>query len=164
MYIYIGKLMGTHGLKGELKLKTSFEYINNVFKEDFSLYIGDSKEKYSFLKVRKHNDLYLVTLKNLENIDLVLHLKNKNVYALKSDLCLKEDQFVFEDFINLKAYNGEKYLGVIDSIDNYGLSNNVFLIKGKKEILIPYNKKFIDKVILNDKIIFKEVEGIIDAN
>ena len=73
-------------------------------------------------------------------------------------------KYVFEDYIGLDAYDGDTFLGIVNDIVDCGLNNYVFDIVGSKEILIPLNDKFMDKVILNDRIVFKEVEGLVDAN
>ena len=39
-YIYIGDIVNTHGLKGEVRLISDFEYKKKVFKKGFKLYIG----------------------------------------------------------------------------------------------------------------------------
>ena len=44
-YIYIGDIVNTHGLKGEVRLISDFEYKNKVFKKGFKLYIGRTKEE-----------------------------------------------------------------------------------------------------------------------
>ena len=163
-YVYVGNFIGTHGIKGELKLKTSFLYKNKILKEDFCFFIGNSKTKYTLLKSRNHNGIELLTFKDYEDINLVIPIKNEEVYVLREDLSLKPNEYVFEDYIGLKAYNQNNFIGEVKEIINYGNNNNVFHIEGDKEVLIPLNEKFIDNIVLNDKIVFKEVEGIIDAN
>ena len=44
-YIYIGGLVNTHGIKGEVKIKSNFRYKESVFKPGFNLYIGKDKIK-----------------------------------------------------------------------------------------------------------------------
>ena len=163
-YINIGKITSTHGLKGELKLKSSFIYIDKVLIKDFSFFIGESKEKVELLKYRFHNGTYLLTFKGYEDINLVENLRNKEVYVLKEDIKLEKEEYLFEDYIGLKAYFNEEFIGNIKDILDCGNNNYVFYITGEKEILIPLNKKFIEEVLLNDKVIFKEVEGLLDAN
>ena len=163
-YIYIGKITSTHGLKGELKLKSSFVYIDKVLKKDFSFYIGNEKEKVDLLKSRFHNGIYLLTFIGYEDINLVENFRNQEVYVLRDDINLEKGEYLFEDYIGLKAYYRENYIGDIKDIINCGNDNYVFDIIGEKEILIPVNGRFIEKIILNDKIVFKEVEGLIDAN
>lgn len=163
-YINIGKITGTHGLRGELKLKSSFLYIERILKPGFIFFIGDSKEKVNLLKYRFHNGLYLLTFKGYEDINLVESFRNQELYVLKNDIGLKENELLFEDYIGLTAYYKEKVLGKVCDIVNCGNNNYVFYIKGDKEILIPLNKRFIDKVVINEKVVFKDVEGLIDAN
>ena len=44
-YIYIGKIVNTHALKGEVRLISNFEFKERVFKKDFKFYIGQTKEE-----------------------------------------------------------------------------------------------------------------------
>lgn len=163
-YVCVGKFVGTHGLRGELKLKSSFLYKDRMLKKGFSFYIGSVKKRVSLLSFRYHNGLYLMSFDGLLDINLVESFKSEEVYVLRDDLCLGEKEYVFEDYIGLDCYNGDTYLGKVDDIVDCGLNNYVFNIIGSKEILIPLNDKFIDKIILGDKIVFKEVEGLVDAN
>ncbi|MBQ6546790.1 MAG: 16S rRNA processing protein RimM [Bacilli bacterium] len=162
-YINIGYITSTHGLKGELKLKSSFTYIDRVLQPEFSLYIGDNKEQVTLIKHRFHKGMYLLTFKGYEDINLVENFRNKKVYIIKEDLNLKNDEFLFEDYIGLKAYYSDKNIGTITDIIDCGNNNYVFSINDS-EILIPLNKDFIEKVILNDRVLFKDVEGLINEN
>ena len=38
-YIYVGKIVNTHGIKGEIRILSDFKYKNEIFKENFKLYI-----------------------------------------------------------------------------------------------------------------------------
>lgn len=163
-YICVGKINGTHGLKGELKLKSDFIYIDRVLKPNFSFFIGDSKDEINLLKFRYHNGLYLLTFAGYEDINLVEEFRDKYLYVLRDDIELRDDELLFDDYIGLLAYYKNNNLGTINDVINCGNNNYVFYIKGEKEILIPVNKKFIEKVVINDKIMFKDVEGLIDAN
>ena len=44
-YIIIGKIVNTHGIKGELRILSDFKYKDKIFKKGFPLYIGHTKEK-----------------------------------------------------------------------------------------------------------------------
>lgn len=162
-YVFIGKLCGTHGLKGEIKLDTDFQYLDRVLKEGTYLYIGDNKTEVILLKSRHHNKYELLTFNDYEDIKLVEEFINNNIYVLRDDLNLKEGEFVFEDYIGLEAYYNDNCIGKINDIVDCGMHNYVFVI-GDEDILIPLRKKFIDKVVLNDRIVLKEVEGLIDEN
>ena len=40
-YVYIGKIVNTHGIKGELRIRSNFDKKDIVFKPGFTLYIGE---------------------------------------------------------------------------------------------------------------------------
>ena len=40
-YIYIGKIVNTHGIKGELRLLSDFKYKDKVFLENRKIYISE---------------------------------------------------------------------------------------------------------------------------
>ena len=163
-YVYVGRLLGTHGIKGELKLKSSFKYLDRILAEDFCLYIGSSKTKVFLHSYRYHNGLYLLSFRDYLDINLVADFKNKDIYVLREDLNLNLE-YVNEDYIGLDCYYKDSYIGKVIDIVDCGGNNNVFYIRNdSKEVLIPLNDKFVDKVLLNDRIIFKEVEGLLDAN
>ena len=43
-YIYVGKIVNTHGIKGELRLLSKFPYKDKVFINNMTIYI-DKKDK-----------------------------------------------------------------------------------------------------------------------
>ena len=44
-YIYIGDIVNTHGIKGEVKIISHFKYKSNVFIKGTSLYVGRGYHK-----------------------------------------------------------------------------------------------------------------------
>ena len=44
-YICIGKIVNTHGIKGEIRILSEFPYKSLVFKQNFTVYIGKEKIK-----------------------------------------------------------------------------------------------------------------------
>lgn len=163
-YIHIGKITSTHGLKGELKLKSSFLYKEKVLKKDFCFYIGENKEQVILSSSRYHNGFDLLTFKNYNDINDVENFRNKEVYVKREDLNLKENEYLHEDYIGLNVYFDNKKIGTITDVIDCGNQNYVLIVTGEKEILIPLNDKFIKQIVLNDKIQLKEVEGLINAN
>lgn len=162
-YIYIGKLEGTHGLKGEIKFKTDFKYLSKVLQKDFAFFLGNTKDKLLLASYRPFKNGFLLLFQGFNDIDLIKKYINKKVYVLKTALNLKDNEYVLEDFLNKEAFFQDKYLGKIIKITDEGSNNYIVYIQAKKEILIPFNNHFLDK-ITDDKIYFKNVEGLIDEN
>ena len=60
--LYVGKVVGTHGIKGEIKVYSELEIKDKVFKENTKLYFNDSDKEYTIEQVRFHKENYLVLL------------------------------------------------------------------------------------------------------
>lgn len=46
-YLYIGKLVNTHGIKGEVRLISNFKHKSKVFVPGFKFYVGKEKRIYN---------------------------------------------------------------------------------------------------------------------
>ena len=141
--IYIGKITSTHGIKGELKIKSNFEYKDKVFVIGNKLII-DNKE-YIIKSHRIHKGFDMVTLNDYKDINEVLFLINKKVYIAKHDNSLG-DVILDEDLLKFVAIiNGEK--GIIKEIFFAGSNNKVMrVLISNKEVLVPFNKEFIKSI------------------
>lgn len=158
-YIYIGKIVSTHGIKGEIKIISDFEYKEKVFKKGINIYIGNNYEKQVINSYRHHKQYDMITLLGYNNINEVLKYIKKNVYIDKSEINFGSDILIC-DIIGMKAYVMDKFIGVVHDIYNTGINYKVIeIINEEKKILIPYHKDFIEKIdSINKKIIFnKEV-------
>ncbi len=71
--VKVGKIVGTHALKGELKIRSNSDFSNERFKKGNSLYIryhGNDIEL-EIISSRFHKNNYLVAFKDHQNINLV---------------------------------------------------------------------------------------------
>ena len=161
-YICVGKLLGTHGLKGEIKFKTDFKYLDNILKKGFSFYLGSDRKEEILSSYRFHKNYYLLLFESINNINDVEKYINCDVYVLRSDLKLDSESYLMEDILDKEAYFKDKFLGVVKEIIDYGNSNYVMTISGDKDILVPLHDNFIEQ--LDDKLYLKNMEGFIDEN
>lgn len=147
-YVYVGKITSTHGIKGELKIKSYFKYKDLVFKKNNIIYID--KEPYKITSYRSHKGFDMVTINNFDDINAVLKYIGKGVYIDKNSTYLS-DKYLDEDLIGMDVYYDNKYIGKVTDIVDAG-SNNI-LIK-LEHIYIPYNSHFVSSIDKDKKIIF----------
>ena len=93
-FIYVGKIVNTHGLKGEIRILSDFEYKEKVFVPGMTIYIGRKKEKEEIVTYRHHKNFEMITMKGYTDINEVLRYKGLYVYVLREDLSLKEDEYL----------------------------------------------------------------------
>ena len=153
-YINVGKIVNTHGIKGELRILSKFRHKDKVFIKGNTLYVGKKKEKFIINSYRYHKIFDMVTFEGFTNINEVLKYKGDYVYINEDDLVL-EGEILSSKLIGYDCYIGEKYIGKIDEVLNEPASD--VLRVGK--ILIPYVKEFIVK-IENDTVYIKDIRGL----
>lgn len=161
-FIKIGKIVNTHGIKGELRLLSKFPYKDKVFVNDMTIYINkDNKEVIN--TYRRHKNFDMITLKGYSNINEVLKYKGKNVYVNSDDIKLDKDKYLDEEIIGLNVIYEESHKGIITDIERYDKTSLLVIKNSEKEFLIPYNDNMIDKIDLNDKKIYiKDIKGLFE--
>lgn len=154
-FINIGKIVNTHGIKGELRILSDFKYKDKIFKKDFKFYIGKDKEELIVNSYRHHKIFDMVTFNDLNDINLVLKYKGKEVYINEEDLDLDGEIYI-DNLIGYKVVVGDKDIGVVTDVMHMK-ANDILRVN---DILIPYVKEFIIK-IEDNTIYVKDVGGLI---
>ena len=160
-YINVGKIVNTHGIKGELRILSDFELKNQVFIIGKNIYIGDSYIKEEIASYRKHKEFDMITLKDYNNINQVLKYLKKKVYVKREDLNI--DKYLMTDLIGLDVYLKEQKIGkIIDFV--YNGSNKLLVVEGLKKFYIPMVEDFVNKVDINNcKVdVTDNVKGLIE--
>lgn len=144
MNIYIGKIVSTHGIKGELRIISDFLYKDRVFVVGNDLIIDN--KNYKIKTYRKHKNFDMVTLNDYKDISEVLFLLKKKVYFKKENLKLDDDEVLDEDLINYQVLTTDGKRGIIKEIFLASKDNKILRIMLDREILIPINSPMIKKI------------------
>ena len=86
----IGKIVGTHALKGELKIRSFSDSNDQRFVVGHKLYLNEIVDPFIIKTVRVHKGNYLISFEGLQDINLVEKYVGYNVYGLKDLDCLKD--------------------------------------------------------------------------
>lgn len=154
--VNIGRIVNTHGIKGELRILSDFRYKDKVFVKGVKLYVGKKKEEFIINTYRHHKVFDMVTFDGYNDINDVLYLKGLNAYVDIDSIDLG-DEIYAEKLVGYEAYFEGNKIGTITEVLNEPAS---FVIRVNEKILIPYVDNFIDKVEDN-KVYFKNIGGLI---
>jgi 16S rRNA processing protein RimM len=164
-YIYIGEIINTHGLKGEIKIRSNFRYKHKIFKIGFKLYINNRKKEVEINSYRKYKGYDIVTLVDCLDINDVLGFKGEKSYINKDDLILETNEYLDEELVGLDCYDKETLLGEVIEIINNGATDIFVVNQNDNNYFIPYVDEFIEKIdIDNKKIFINNIKGLIDEN
>ena len=155
-YIYVGKIVNTHALKGEVRIISNFEFKNRIFKKDFVIYIGQEKYKEKIETYRVHKQYDMIKFIGIDYINNVLKYKGLNVYINEEDLKLQDDELLESDYPNMELYNDDVLVGKIQHYRNDN-GNEMLRVNDK---YIPYNKNFITKIDKKNNRIYMHDIGV----
>lgn len=159
--IKIGKIVNTHGIKGELRLLSKFPYKDKVFIKNTPIYVNkDNKEIIN--TYRRHKNFDMITLEGYNNINEVLKYKGKYVYISEEDIALEDNEYLDEDIIGLNVICENINKGTVVDIERYDKTTLLVIKNNDKEYLVPYNENIIEKIDIQNKIIYiKNIIGLL---
>lgn len=156
--VYVGKIVNTHGIKGELRIKSDFEKKDIVFKVGGKIIID--KEEHIIRSYRVHKVFDMITIDELDNINDVLCYVGKNVYVSRDSLKLSKKDYLLSDLIGLNVVFNDKVYGIVKDYSND--VNPLLQIEYDTNYFIPINSNYIIDVDLeNKKIIVDDILGLI---
>ena len=138
-YVLIGKIVNTHGLKGEVRILSSFKYKDKVFKNGMKIYIGKDKICEEITSYRYHKIFDMITMNGYNDINQVLKYKGEYVFVNKEDVLLDEGQYLDEDIIGLNVFVDGRLLGKVKKIEKHSVNEILVIKNDEKNYLVPYN-------------------------
>ena len=155
--VYIGKIVSTHGIKGELKILSDFDFKDKVFVVGKKLIIDD--KEYEIKSYRVHKNFDMVTLDNYTDINEVLFLLKKDVYVSREELSFNNGEILDTELMEYKVLTNTGKVGIIKEIFKASETNKIIRVLFDKEVLIPYS--FIKSIDKNKKeIIVELIDGM----
>ena len=133
--IEIGKVVSTHGIKGEIKIISDFPLKEEAFKVGSHIWIG--KVSYLITSYRKHKNYDMITLSGFSDINQVLPLINLKVEKNENELNL-ENVILDQDLLGMKVCDLKgNFLGEVIEVFFASKTNKLLRIRGEKEFLVP---------------------------
>lgn len=162
-FLYLGEIVNTHGIKGEIRIISDFKYKDEVFKKGNFVYIGKEKQKEEINSYRAHKNYDMVTLVGYNDINEVLKYKGKKVYISRGEY--KFDGIIYEDVLNMEVYENNNLIGNVKDIMKSPAHPILVVENGFKQNFIPFIDEFILNVDLDKKRIdVKLIEGLINED
>ena len=135
-----GKIVNTHGIRGEVKIQPWADS-PEVLCALPALYIDGAPVALRSARVHKGNVIAL--LEGVSDVDQAMLLKNKVVWLNRDDLRLPEGTFFLADLIGLRVVDEEgQELGIRNEVLSPS-RQQVYVVKGDRELMIPAVPQFI---------------------
>ncbi len=147
-FIEAGKIVNTHSVYGELKVQPWSDTVD--FLCDFDVIYIDEKP-FKIEKSRVHKTCVLLKLAGINNINDAEKYKNKIISVDRDEVELEDDTYFIADLVGLNVIDSDgTELGKLTEVISLP-SNDVYVVKGEDEYMIPAVEEFIETVDLDTK-------------
>lgn len=163
-YLEIGKIVSTHGLRGELRVDPWCD--SPQFLCQFkTLYLKKGETKLS-VSSRPHKTIAIVKVKGIDTIEEAEKLRGRILYINRSDARLAPGEYFIQDLMGLDVIDIDtsKSYGKITDVLKTG-ANDVYQVtdEKKKDYLIPVIDDVVKEIDINGgKVLIKPLKGIFD--
>lgn len=153
----VGRIVSTHGLKGQLKVEVLTDFDERLAKGR-RLRLRD--QWVTVESSQWQRDRMLMKLSGVNHIDEAKDLQWEYLLAAPEELELDDDEFMVEDLVGLKVVTVDgQDLGRVDAVEAYPAQD--ILVVG--DLMIPFAHQFVKSVDIEGKVLTVQLlEGMLD--
>lgn len=165
----VGKIVNTHGIKGEVRVISKTDFAEQRYKKGNSLFLflqGEATPVELKVKTHRiHKNFDLLSFEGYENINQVEKFRDGILKVPESQLeKLPIGEYYFHEIIGCTVYADDgSEIGKVKEILTPG-ANDVWVVKGMggKEQLIPYIEDIVKEIDVSEKkIVITPIEGLL---
>ncbi|WP_125766986.1 ribosome maturation factor RimM [Lapidilactobacillus wuchangensis] len=167
-YYQVGRIVNTHGVRGEVKVMATTDFPEKRFKVGQPLFVqlGSRYQELTIKSHRRQQQMHLLTFTGYDNLDQVLPLKTHLIYVTEAEQHhLAPGEYYYRDIVGLTVVEQTTgaEIGVVKEILAPG-ANDVWVIQRPKQadLLLPYLKSVVLKIDLAAKRAYVEVPAGLD--
>ncbi len=137
-----GRIVNTHGLRGHVKVMPWADDPGDLL--NFDRFFIDGRE-YAVEYAAQQKTMILLKLKGIDSIEAAAGLRNKELSISRDDVELEAGVAFIADLIGLPVLSEGKEIGkIVEVLTPPG--NDVYVVKGEHEYLIPAVKEFVEEL------------------
>lgn len=166
-YLEVGKLVNTHGIRGELKLELWCDDIDYV-KQFKILYLDENgKQPLHVVSVRPQKNMAIIKFSEITSIEQAEKFKGRIIYGSRNDAHIDEDANYIQDIIGCYVIDidtEEEYGRVVD-VQNYGASDILDIEDREKHKYIPVIPDIVKEIDIEYQVVkIKPMKGLFDED
>jgi 16S rRNA processing protein RimM len=162
-YLEAGKIVTTHGVRGEVKIMPYTDTPELLCEFD-RLFIGKDKAEIYIDRARVAKNMVIAKIEGIDTVEAAEKYRNKVLFMHRDDLELDEDTYFVQDLIDMEvkdADSGFVYGKITDVLQNG--ANDVYVIKGDREYLVPAIPDVVISTDIDSNImLIRPLDGLFD--
>ncbi|OOZ41112.1 ribosome maturation factor RimM [Solemya pervernicosa gill symbiont] len=148
-YVDVGRINGLFGVKGWVKIYSHTQPRENIVTyKPWLLRLNGELKEVKVAEGKRHGKGVVARLEGVEDRDAAQLLMGAEIAIRREQFkALQPDEYYWADLVGLKVKNSEGVdLGVVDHLLETG-SNDVLVLKGDRERLVPFIQGDVIEVI-----------------
>ncbi len=166
-FLEIGEIVGTHGIRGEIRVNPWCDSPEFVKKFKTLYFDSNGSCVAQINSARPHGNIVLLTIKDIDTVEKAQKLRGKILYMKRSDTSLPEGTYFIAELIGCTVYDADDesiVYGTLSDVSETG-ANDVWHItdsKGKEYLIPSIPDVVIDTDVVNNRILIRPLKGIFD--
>ncbi|MDE6672228.1 MAG: ribosome maturation factor RimM [Ruminococcus sp.] len=161
-YLEAGKIVNTHGIRGEVKIMP-YTDVPELLCEFDRLFLN--KQEIFIERSRVAKNMVIAKFEGVDTPEQAEKLRNKILYMHRDDLKLDDDTYFIQDLIGIEVKDVETGViyGKIVAVMQTG-ANDVYVIKGSdREYLVPAIADVVVSTDIDNNVMtIKVLDGLFD--
>ena len=163
-YLEAGKIVTTHGIKGEVKIMPYCDSAELLAEFD-RLFLGKNHDEIIVERARVQKNMVIAKLEGFNTPEEAEKLRNKILFMHRDDLELDDDTYFIQDLIGMevKDADSDALYGTIADVMQTG-ANDVYVVRGEeREYLVPAIADVVISTDLDSNIMtIRPLDGLFD--
>lgn len=164
-YLEAGKIVGTHGLRGDLRVESWCDSPEFLCGFD-TLYWNNGNSSMKVISSKVHKNIVLMKLDGIDTIEKADELRGKILYINRKDVKMDENCYFIQDIIGMEVYDidSNKMYGKVTEVFKTG-ANDVYQVTDEngKDYLVPVIPSVIIETDIDEnRMLIRPIRGIFE--
>ena len=165
-YLECGRIVTTHGVRGEVKVEPWCDGPEFFLDLDTLYWDKEGARPCRLQQARVHKQMALLKLEGIDSLDQAVPCRGKILYVRREDVPMEEGQCFVQDLIGLQVVDGDdgREYGVLTQVTETG-ANDVYHIRfadGKERLIPAIPQVVLDIDLEEERMTIRPLEGLFD--
>lgn len=153
MLIAIGRIEGTHGLRGDVKVASFSGEYEHFYSLETVLLKKDGREKEAHVdSVKRSGGKAVVTFAGVESVEDAAALRGWELWGSREQAApLDEEEYYIADVIGLTVTDQGEELGTVSAVYDGGQGELLEVDLGDRKALVPFLRVYVEEVDLEER-------------
>ena len=164
-FLEAGKIVGTHGVRGDLKVQSWCDSPEVLC--DFDTLYLDEKTPVTVEKAQVHKNVVLMHLTGIDTVEAAETLRGRVLHLDRDDVDLPDDLVFIQDILGFAVHDrrtdGE--VGKLRDVITSNPAHDMYEIKTAdgRLVYVPASKPFLEEIDMEQGVIYIEsIEGLVE--